>query len=358
MNVMGLVGLVVVLVLGLGSAVWVKVVGPGLGEAGWEQAAWLLWWSLPMAWCGLVAAVPEALLNSRGKHRAAAWRGCAMGGLALAGIAWSWGVDDAWQAAWRIAVGYAAGWAVALGWLWWAAAKQAGLGWSARAWLGRDDWAQLRGAVGIPAAGFGLRQIARAASQAIVSLGPEGAVGAYFLAMRLLGAVQNVVGVTLAVTGQPKLAKTDLSGESDAFQRALWRRVRIALWISVPMALGVMVLHRPVVYVVFGVGSEAFGEEAVRVTAGILMVLMVSLPMYCLSPILNSGLYAQKRWSAVWWNMLLASSVTVGSGWLLFAGGGGWDGLGVVGVAWGVVLGAWVSVLNLAWQVRRGAREA
>lgn len=336
LNLFLVIGLVVVVAAEFAAEPVVWLFGPGLDAQAKAQAAWLLRLCVPMGFFALGSAVLEVALNSRKQFTVTAWRNTIAPLVVVLVILGAWGAEQ--PAGW-IAIGHTAGYALLFGLMLMQSHRHLGFGLNLRQWPGRATLRELRGTVSYPLLGFGVRQGARVAERAIASFAPAGAVTAYYLAFRLVSSAQNLVGVSIALTGQPKLTEHSLAGRTAAFNRVLWRRVAMALAVSVPAAGLLALLHVQVVDLLFGHGR--FSADAVAVTGRVVLVLAAGLPLLCLIPVLNSALYAGKRFGAVLYNMVLAAAVNVTLSWLFFQ----W--MGLPGIALGGVAASAVAVLNV-----------
>ncbi len=316
----------------------VALIGWGLDPAGRELSATLLRLSAGIATFALGSAVLEVLLNSHKHFTVTAIRNTVTPCVVIAATLATWRHDDA---PYWIAGAFTAGYGLYFLMLLWHAGRRLGFTPAPGRWPVGETFNRLRGTIGYPLAGFGVRQTARIAERAIASLGADGSVAAYYYAYRLLAAIQNLVGVSVALTGQPKLTEHDLAGDSSSFRAALLRRVRLILFLSVPAAIGLMLLSRPIVNLLYASGG--MDTEGLSATAGVLFVLGPAAVFYCLTPVLNSALYAQRRYGAVLYNMCLAAATNVLLAFGLF------HLLGLNGVAWAATAAAVLSVLNLFW---------
>ena len=206
-------------------------------------------------------------------------------------------------------------------------------------WPDRVTFTKLRGTIAYPLAGFGVRQVARVVEYAIASLGPAGSVTAYYCAYRLLAAIQNIVGVSVALTGMPKLTEQDLAGDRQQFKQSIRQRLLLILGLTVPIAVMLMLLSTYIIGFLYGgKGKDPAGLEA---SAAVLFVLGPATIFYCSIPVLTSALYARKRFGAVLGNMCFAAVCNVLLAYVLF----NW--LGLTGVAWAAMTAALLSMLNL-----------
>ena len=295
---------------------------------------------IPLSFFALGSCVLEVLLNSRRQFVIAALRNWAppLGVISVIVVSW-W----AQQAVYWIAAGFTIGYGLFFFWL----LAHAGLPWSLRRWPGRRELAELRGAIGLPLIGFCIRQGGRVIVRRITTFALSGGVTVYYFAFRLTMSLQSLVGYSVAITGQPKLAELYLAREMGQFRRVLGRRLRYALLFSLPVSIVAMVLHHPIA-MVYGWGR--FDADDVARTGDLLLYLGGGVVFYCLVPVLNSALYAQKRLIAVLYNMTLTAGSNVLLAWVLFKQ------MDLPGVALGTSLAGMIGAINLSLLLLLGTR--
>lgn len=109
----------------------------------------------------------------------------------------------------------------------------------------------------------------------------EGAVSWYSYAFRIMYVPLGLFGVGLSQALLPELsrqiAKNDFISAKDTFFRALI----VSLSLSIPSAIGLYILSKPLIGVLFERGKFTF-YDTVK-TAGILQILSIGLPFYGLS---------------------------------------------------------------------------
>jgi len=315
-----------------------SIVGWGLEPGDQALSAVLLRLLAGIGTFALGSAVLEVMLNSQKHFTITAIRNSVTPVVVIAVIVSTWRNESA---PYWIAGAFTLGYGLYFALLCWNVKRRLGFTPNLWRWPGRNTFAKLRGTIGYPLAGFGVRQAAKVVERMILSLAPAGSVASYYFAYRLLAAIQNLVGVSVALTGQPKLTEHDLAGERVRFMAVLRRRVRLILLISVPAAAMLMLLSRPIIGLLYGQGG--LSHDSLRDSASVLFILGPATVFYCLAPVLNSALYAQKRYRAVLYNMCLAAGANVLLAIVLFK----W--LGLEGVAWAATTSAVLSVLNLCW---------
>lgn len=325
----------------------VRVMGPGLGDEAQLLAVWLLQLCSPVALFALGSAVLEVTLNSQKQFVITALRNAVSSLAIVAVVLVTWRSE---RAAMWIAAGHSAGYCLLFFTLLHYTFHRLGIGWNPLRWPTRCTLRQLRGTIALPLAGFGVRQGSRVIERAIASLAPGGGVAAYYFAYRLLGSLQNLVGVSVALTGQPRLTEHDLAGDPKRFTRMLRQRAIATVLISLPIAAAVMLLSKPAIALLYGYGK--FDPAAIDLTSDILWYLGPAVVFYCVTPVLMSGLYARKRFGLVLYNMCLAGAANVILAWRLFSY------MGLTGLAAAVSASSAISVVNLLILLTIASKQA
>jgi len=324
----------------------VSVIGFGLEADGRALSAQLLMLLSGVVLFASGSAVLEVMLNSRRHFTVTALRNAVAPCVVIVVMLVTWENE---RAPYWIAGAFTAGYGLYFLMLAVSAFRRLGFGPGSMRWPTGRTLALLRSTVSYPLSGFGIRQLARVAERSIASMGQEGSVAAYYYAYRLLAAIQNIVGVSVALTGQPKLTEHDLAGERSHFIQTLRKRIGLILVISAPAAVALMLLSRPIIELLYSrKGMDSAGLDA---SASVLFILGPAVIFYCLTPVLNSALYAQKRYRAVLYNMCLAAGSNVLLAFVLFK----W--LGLTGVAWAATIAAVLSVMDLLWLNSRPTRS-
>jgi len=346
--VSGLLNLFLVVGLGLTALGWllapevVAMVGPGLALEGKVQASLFLRLGVPLTLFALASNVLGVLLNSRQYFVHAAARNVVASTVVVVviGLAWRSPRIPVW-----IAAAYTLGYSAFFSLLLWFSVVRIGFLPDWRAWPDRVAFRQLWWTIVYPVLGFSMRHGSRLVERMLASLVTSGGVSAYYFAFRLISAMQSLVGVSIAITGQPRLVQHDLAGHRDEFSHALRRRVAYAVLVSLPVAIGILLFHDQIVRLVYGRG--AFGAASVYMTGQILLYLGGGLVFLCVIPVLISGLYAQRRYVWVFFNMAFAAVLNVLLAWWLFRV---WQ---LVGIAVAVTGSALISVIILVLLLRK-----
>lgn len=122
---------------------------------------------------------------------------------------------------------------------------------------------------------------------------PQGTHTYFYLADRLLEFPQSLISVSLGVALLPTLSEMAARGDFEAMARTTHRHLRMLLFLSLPAAVGLFVLARPIVSVFFQYGL--FDSNDVEFTAQILQVYSVMLIFTGLHRVTVPAFYAVKN---------------------------------------------------------------
>ena len=287
-----------------------------------------------------LAALLSGALNAAGRFAAAAAAPVLLNVLLIAAMAVA-----AWMGG---AVMLALIWAVPVAGvaqlvLVWMAAERAGL----RIRPVRPRWtpemAQLV-RIAIPAAlAGGVVQVNLVVGQLVASQ-TDKAVSWLYAADRLYQLPLGVVGIAVGIVLLPDLSRRLKAGDGDGARHALSRGGEVALALTVPCAVALMVVPLPLVAVLFERG--AFGADDSAATALAVAVYGLGLPAFVLQKILQPVFFAREdtrspfRYAVVAMvvNAVLAFGLAPMIGW--------------IAAALATTVAAWVMV----WQLARGAR--
>jgi putative peptidoglycan lipid II flippase len=173
----------------------------------------------------------------------------------------------------------------------------------------------------------------------------EGAIAWLAFADRLYQLPLGVVGIAIAVVLLPDLSRRLRAGDDAGGRDALSRAGEIALALTIPSAVALVVMPVPIVSVLFERG--AFGPDDTAATALALAVYGAGLPAFVLQKVLQPLYFAREDTKSPFRYALLAMVVNavaaVGFAYLL----------GFIGAAIGTTLAAWAMV----WLLLRGRRD-
>src|SRR2546423_10986303 len=126
--------------------------------------------------------------------------------------------------------------------------------------------------------GIGIGQInllidTRFATAAIM---PEGSLASLYLADRVMELVLGGYAIAVATAILPMMSHQAAAKDFDALKKTLTFSVRIVAFITIPAALGLMILREPIIRVLFQHGQ--FMAASTRLTARALLYYAVGLP--------------------------------------------------------------------------------
>lgn len=183
-----------------------------------------------------------------------------------------------------------------------------------------------------------------------VASGTEGAISWLVYADHLyqlpLGVVAIAVGTVLLPELSRRLAAGDAQGGQDAFNRG----AEFALALTLPSAMGLMVLSHPIIEVIYQRG--AFDALATANTALALAIYALGLPAFVLHKVLQPLFFAREdtrrpfRYAV--WSMVTNAVIAVGL--MPF--------VGFAAAAIATSLSAWIMVAQLWWGARGMGPEA
>ena len=134
----------------------------------------------------------------------------------------------------------------------------------------------------------------------------EGAVAFLYLANRLMELPLGVFTLAVVTVAFPNLARLAARGDERGFTEAFYRGLQWILAVSVPAALGLLLLGRPIVGFLFEWGR--FEVDDVATARSVVGVFALGLPFYSLATLATRGLHALKAM----WTVALGSGLSFG----------------------------------------------
>ena len=192
---------------------------------------------------------------------------------------------------------YAVGWAVIIGALGHFLVQVPGLiaaGMRFRPTLDRhvDGLGEVARLLGPRVVGLAVFQINFIAVTAFASTtGPEN-VSAINYAWQLLMLPHGVLALSISTVVFPTLAAMYSRGENDRFRHTLDRTMRPLLFLSIPASVGLFMLRKPIVQVIFQSGN--FDESSTKLVIAPLACFAIGLVGYALTEILTRVFYATR----------------------------------------------------------------
>ena len=191
------------------------------------------------------------------------------------------------------------------------------------------------------AIGAGVYQINVAINTVLASLVADGAASYLYYAERLNQLPLGVVGVAMGTALLPLLTRQLKTGQDGAAQESQNRAMELILLLTVPAALGLMVLAHPIIAVVYQYGS--FTVAKIAPVAAALVALTAGLPAYVLIKALAPGFFAREDTRTPVKVAMVAMAVNVVLNLLLMVP------FRHVGIALATAASAWVNAGALAW---------
>ena len=189
--------------------------------------------------------------------------------------------------------------------------------------------------------GAGVTQLNLVVSTAVASLLPTGAVSYLYYADRLNQLPLAVVGIAVGTAILPSLSRQVRLGDDDGARHTQNRGLELALFLTVPSAIGLGVTALPIMTVLFQRG--AFGPAAAHATAAALAAYAAGLPAFVLIKVMAPGFFARHD-TATPVKIAFAAMATNLALTLLL---GLALGFGHVGVAAATSIAGWVNALSL-----------
>jgi putative peptidoglycan lipid II flippase len=111
---------------------------------------------------------------------------------------------------------------------------------------------------------------------ATASVMPAGSLAALYVADRVMELVLGGYAIAVATAILPPMSPPTAAKEHESLKKTLAFSVRIVAFITIPAALGLMILREPIIRVLFQHGQ--FAAESTRLTARALLYYAVGLP--------------------------------------------------------------------------------
>ena len=198
----------------------------------------------------------------------------------------------------------------------------------------------------LPAA-FGLAavQITVVINTLLASLLPRGTVSYLYYADRVMEFPLGVFGIALATAALPTMSAQAARGDRAGLTDTLGFALRLAVFIAVPAAVGLVALGGPIVSLLFERGQ--FGAVAAVATTEALAAYAVGLPAFSASRIAAQTFYAlgDTRTPVLMGFISVAANVGLALGLM-------WP-FAHAGLALASSLAAYVNLLALLWMLRR-----
>ncbi|HJX98836.1 MAG TPA: murein biosynthesis integral membrane protein MurJ [Chthoniobacterales bacterium] len=118
----------------------------------------------------------------------------------------------------------------------------------------------------------------------------DGPVSWLNIAFRLMQLPLGIFGVAVGTVTLPLVSRTAALGDMGAFRSALAHAIRLVTLLTIPAAVGLILLAEPIISVIYEHGR--FTAEATRQTAGALQFYAIGLAAYSAVKVLAPAFYA------------------------------------------------------------------
>jgi putative peptidoglycan lipid II flippase len=195
------------------------------------------------------------------------------------------------------------------------------------------------------AIGAGVYQVSLLIDTIIASLLPSGSISFLFFADRVnqlpLGVVGVAVGTALLPLMSRQLRAADYKGALESQNRA----IEFSLFLTLPAAVGLVVLAEPTISVLFERG--AFDVDSVKSTSGALAMYAIGLPAYVVIKALVPGFFAREDTATPVKIAVAALSINLVLNLVLM------EPFLHIGIAVATAISAWCNALALAFILKR-----
>ncbi len=142
------------------------------------------------------------------------------------------------------------------------------------------------------AIGAGVVQFNLVIDTLLASTLPTGSISYLYFADRVSQLPLGVIGVAIGIALLPLLSRQIRAGDDTAAMASQNRAIELALLMTVPAALALIVIPEPIVVILFQRG--AFSPTASTATAAALAAFALGLPAYVLIKTLTPGFFARE----------------------------------------------------------------
>jgi putative peptidoglycan lipid II flippase len=198
--------------------------------------------------------------------------------------------------------------------------------------------------------GLAATQLNLFVSTLIASLLEQGSVSWLWYAFRIMQLPIGVFGVALATVSMTELSRAAVARDMGALKGTLSSTLRLLFVLTLPAALWLAVMARPVIALLYEHGR--FHAEDTRRTAAALVMYCIGLPAFAAVGVMTRTFYAlgNTRTPVQASFVSVALNLTLN---LLFIGPLKFLGLGHLGLAFATSVTAMVNFLQLAFYLRR-----
>jgi len=240
--------------------------------------------------------------------------------------------------AWCVAV---AGF-VQLGVLWWVCLR-AGLPVALKKPVLDDEVKRLLMLMGPGVIAAGIQQINLLIGGIIASF-QQGAISFLYYSDRVYQLPLGMIGIAFGMVLLPEITRLLKSGKEGEASQTMVSGLELAMIVTVPAAIALMVIPKEIMSVLFERGDFT-AEDSVQ-TGRALAAFAVGLPGYVLIKVLQPGYFAREDTKSPMWMAGITVLVNIVVSLLLFPL------LGHVGIAFATSVAAWVNVALLWWGLK------
>ena len=334
-----LLGFVICLLSWLGWQTW-------LTDEKWKSGAFLNAIVFPYVLCICMSAVLVGALNTHRSFFAGAFSPIVLN-LAMIGsmMIGKWGMRaEGLELASVLCVGVVVGGLLQLSLPWIHLKVQKGWNWHFDLG-GSEELSKIKTLFWIGALGAAVAQVNVLVSRVLAySLDDQGALPYLFLSARLIELPLGVFAVALSTVLFPELARSSGLADKKNFEKYFAQGFRLTLGITLPAAVGLGLLAKPILSVLFQYGM--FAGDDVNQAARVLMVTVVSLPFYALSAFVVKAFHARKQMRPPLWAAIASFTINLALCLLLMKE------YGVIGLAWANVGAAFAQLTFLLWKFK------
>lgn len=179
----------------------------------------------------------------------------------------------------------------------------------------------------------------------IIASAQDGAIALLNYADRINQLPLGVIGIAIGVVLLPELSRALKAEDADQANHLQNRSLEFALGLTLPAAIGFMVMPQALVNILYERG--AFDAETTRLTAQALAAFAAGLPAYVLIKVFQPAYFAREDMKTPLWFSIIAVIVNVALSLLLFPV------YGHVAIAAATAVSAWINLALLAvtlWQ--------
>jgi len=285
------------------SPLLVGIMAPGFDPVKTSLAVSLTRWMFPFLLFVSLAALAMGVLNSMGSFLVPALAPALSNLVYIALVllaASSWGV---WGLAAAVLAGGACQFALQWGWT----GKMGVSLLPAKPDLRDPDLRRMLSLFLPYAAGLSLNQVNPVLSRMLASFLQEGAISVLNYANRVIQLPLGLFVIAVSQAVLPQLSRCS-SDSVDEFREIMRDSLRFALFVVLPVTLGMILVSREIVHLLFFRG--AFGEWAWEGTARSLAMYSVGLPGMACSTVVMRGLYARSLPRQALWVTLTSVAAT------------------------------------------------